>query len=146
METISPEKTLTTRFGGITAISLFGPKAVDAFLLPVATEFWQSWETTLTNKAIKEEERVQLQQCQQALMVSNGFYPLTVSWRKCSFPFNQISFSLLLFKQSALSVFFKSVNPSEIVLRLERNAFVDTFGERLIPLQNEPADYTMCFV
>ena len=35
-----PDRSTTTQYGGIVAISLFGPKAIDAFLLPVVPSYY----------------------------------------------------------------------------------------------------------
>lgn len=59
---------LSTQYGGIVGISLFGPKAINAFLLPVALEYWGQWEKKLeeTNDL---EQRLELQMCEQAVLV-----------------------------------------------------------------------------
>jgi len=58
-----------TQYGGFIAISLFGPKAVEAFLLPLAVSYWSSWEDALKQipNQVKQQE---LHMCQQALLVS----------------------------------------------------------------------------
>jgi transcription initiation factor TFIID subunit 6 len=69
------DRPLSTQYGGIVAISLFGPRAVDAFLLPLAKKYWMTWEAELKEvmafrckrNMIKEYE---LHMCQQALLVS----------------------------------------------------------------------------
>lgn len=68
---IGTDRPLETRFGGIVAISSFGPKAVDAFLLPSVIPFWQSWEQALEdpNDRPNAEEIEALEMCQRALLV-----------------------------------------------------------------------------
>lgn len=70
------DRPLPTQFGGIVGISLFGPRAVDAFLLPLAREYWETWEAELKQvTAFKEKRDVmkeyELHMCQQALLVSD---------------------------------------------------------------------------
>jgi len=64
---------LSTQYGGIVGISLFGPKAINAFLLPVALEYWGQWEKKLeeTNDL---EQRLELQMCEQAVLNSLGVF------------------------------------------------------------------------
>ena len=62
-----PDKCLPTQYGGIVAISLFGPKAINAFLLPISLEYWKTWETTL-DATDDLSQRVELQMCQQAVL------------------------------------------------------------------------------
>lgn len=62
-------------------ISMFGPRAVDAFLLPLAREYWEKWETELKKVvSISDKSDVtkeyELHMCQQALLVSNILHPL----------------------------------------------------------------------
>lgn len=64
----SPDKSLTTQYGGIVAIALFGSKAIDAFLLPVVPEFWQKWDEALAT-ATDVEQRTELLMCQEAVLV-----------------------------------------------------------------------------
>jgi len=64
----SPEKSLTTQYGGIVAISLFGAKAIDAFLLPVVSEYWQKWDDALATST-DIEQRLELLMCQEAVLV-----------------------------------------------------------------------------
>ena len=68
-----PDKCLPTQYGGFVAISLFGPKAINAFLLPLAMQYWKTWETTLD--ATKNlGQRVELQMCQQAVLDALGVF------------------------------------------------------------------------
>ena len=41
------DRPLPTQYGGIVGMSLFGPRAIDAFLLPVARVYWERWEEQL---------------------------------------------------------------------------------------------------
>ena len=107
---------LTTQYGGLVGISRFGPKAVDAFLLPLATPYWTRWEDAL--QASQDNDvagRFEIQQCQRALLY-------------------------------ALASFMRSVTAEEQSQRVDWNAMSDVFGERLIPLRAEPSEYVDCFV
>lgn len=63
-----PDKCLPTQYGGFVAISLFGPKAINAFLLPLASDYWKEWETKLEETS-NLEQRLELQMCKQAILV-----------------------------------------------------------------------------
>jgi hypothetical protein len=68
------DRPLATQYGGIVGISLFGERAVDAFLLPMAREYWERWEKELEEVMAREErdemKKHELNMCQQALLVS----------------------------------------------------------------------------
>ncbi len=68
-----PDKCLPTQYGGFVAISLFGPKAINAFLLPLAMEYWKTWDTTL-NATDDLGQRMELQMCQQAVLDALGVF------------------------------------------------------------------------
>lgn len=59
------------------AISLFGSKAIDAFLLPVVPTYWRQWEKALETTT-SAEHRTELLMCQQAVLVSVVFVPYLV--------------------------------------------------------------------
>ena len=115
------DRPLATQYGGIVGISLFGPRAVDAFLLPVAQEYWECWDGELKS-LIKNEGSVggggkrdvwreyELHMCQQALL-------------------------------DAVAIFMRGVTPGEQAKRVDIESFSDVFGERLIPMQPEPTEY-----
>ena len=115
-EALSPDMPLTTQYGGIVGISRFGPKAVDAFLLPLATSYWTRWEEALRASAYNDiNGRFELQQCQRALL-------------------------------EGLALFMQSVSPEEQSERVDWDAMSEVFGERLIPLRPEPSEYVDCLV
>lgn len=64
---------LTTKYGGIVAISYFGAKAIDAFLLPLVSLYWNNWEKALKNE-IDLEKRIEIQMCQQAVLNALGIF------------------------------------------------------------------------
>lgn len=74
-----PDKALATQYGGIVAISLFGPKAVDAFLLPVVPEYWQKWDDALKTTT-DLNQRTELHMCQQAVLNAFGVFLRRVSY------------------------------------------------------------------
>lgn len=113
------DRPLVTQYGGIVGISLFGPRAIDAFLLPVAKKYWEYWDkelqTLVNNSSSSGKKRdvwreYELQMCQQALL-------------------------------DAVSMFMRGVNPGEQAKRVDIESFADVFGERLIPMQPELTEY-----
>mmetsp|Transcript_28456 Transcript_28456/g.52535 ORF Transcript_28456/g.52535 Transcript_28456/m.52535 type:complete len:508 (-) Transcript_28456:68-1591(-) len=117
------DRPLATQYGGIVGISLFGPRAVDAFLLPLAQEYWERWEgelQCLTNSANNGEKRdvgreYELNMCQQALL-------------------------------NAMQIFMQNVTPGEQAKRVDIGTFTDVFGERLIPMRPDVTDYMAALI
>jgi hypothetical protein len=68
VQAIDLDRPLVTIFGGMMAISYFGSKAVNAFILPVAVPYWQEWSEQL-NQAEDPRHVEELHQCQNALLV-----------------------------------------------------------------------------
>lgn len=66
-DAVGPEKALATQYGGIVAISLFGHKAINAFILPLTLEYWSQWNDGLAS-ITDLEKRMELQMCQQATL------------------------------------------------------------------------------
>jgi hypothetical protein len=71
-EAAGPDRSMGTQYGGFVAITLFGPNAINAFLLPLAIEYWSQWEEKLELEK-HPEKRLELQMCQQAVLVSSEF-------------------------------------------------------------------------
>ena len=69
----APDKCLPTQYGGFVAITLFGSKAINAFLLPLALDYWNTWEKTL-DVTTNLNERMELQMCQQAVLDALGVF------------------------------------------------------------------------
>jgi len=134
------DRPLATQYGGIVGISLFGPRAVDAFLLPLAREYWERWEGELhrltnvdvdddnatvednnSNNGEKKKKKrdvgreYELQMCQQALL-------------------------------DAVQIFVQNVTPVEQAKRVDIGTFADVFGERLIPMRPDVTDYMSAVV
>ncbi|KAL7536577.1 hypothetical protein ACHAWF_005503 [Thalassiosira exigua] len=116
-QALRPDRALATQYGGIVGTRLFGSRAVDAFLLPVAREYWERWEEELhriewPGDAGKECE---LGMCQEALL-------------------------------DAVRTFVRDVVPGEQAGRVDVTAFADVFGERLVPMRAEVTEYTAAIV
>ncbi|KAK1746227.1 transcription initiation factor TFIID subunit 6 [Skeletonema marinoi] len=116
------DRPLATQYGGIVGISLFGPRAVDAFLLPVAQEYWECWEGELKS-LIKNEGS------------SGGGGKKRDVWRE--YELHMCQQALL----DAVAIFMRGVTPGEQAKRVDIESFSDVFGERLIPMQPEPTEY-----
>lgn len=72
-EAIGEEKALTTAYGGLVGLTMFGPKPVDAFILPQATAHWQRWSRKL-EQTTDLTERFEICQCQHALLEALAVY------------------------------------------------------------------------
>lgn len=88
---VSPNKCLPTQYGGIVGISLFGARAIGAFLLPISLKYWKAWERSLTETK-NLNQRMEIQMCQNAVLdalgifVSQGnpeaFQSLDINWEE----------------------------------------------------------------
>jgi len=67
-DAIGSDKSLASRYGGFVAITLFGPKAVDSFLLPSILASWEEWEKSL------DEDPLGVHMCQQAALNALGVF------------------------------------------------------------------------
>lgn len=74
----APDQALTSRYGGLVAISLFGTKAIDAFVLPVAASSWKQWQERLAVVQDAEEEMA-IRMCQQVVLEAMGMFLQRVS-------------------------------------------------------------------
>ncbi len=108
-------------YGGIVGITKFGPKTVDAFILPLVGH-WGIWEKVLEDSSSKstahvsQEVRFALQRCQDALL-------------------------------QAMAVFLGSVAEKEQSKRIDGEKLFHVFGDRLVPLQtNVISEYSTCFI
>ena len=70
---IGPDKPLSTRYGGLVAITFFGPKAINAFVLPLALDYWKQSETLLST-CNNLEQRMEIQMCEQATLNALGVF------------------------------------------------------------------------
>ena len=129
-----PSQPIETQFGGIVGMIEFGPKAIDAFVLPLATVYWKRWEELLQEEQKMkdgkdigfQQESVQRQyalfRCQEALL-------------------------------TALAVFFGKVVVGEQLKRIDLENLEDVYGDKLVPLfsgaggsLNGGTEYLSCFI
>jgi transcription initiation factor TFIID subunit 6 len=124
---VAPDQALPSVYGGLVAISLFGTKAIDAFILPVAASSWKHWQdrlaavsSTAGNNTVQDwEEASDIRQCQQAVL-------------------------------EAMGLFLQRVSDAEKAERLDWQDFEETFGDALVAIQGggegAPTEYATCFV
>lgn len=112
-----------TQYGGICALGMFGPRAVDAFLLPLARGYWTEWEGEMDVLSRSRPEKKgdaaaaatsmnELCMCQQAML-------------------------------DAMRVYLQEVSVAEQAGRVDGESLFDVFGERLIPMLPERSDYML---
>jgi hypothetical protein len=135
------DKALATQYGGIVAISLFGPKAIDAFLLPLAVDYWKRWEAEL-DQSSDLEYRLELQMCKQAVLVRFLTYKIVV--QSCPIACSPIRRFALL--QNSVRVFLSQESRASQALRLGWEELEDTFGDRLVMFSHEETDYALCAI
>lgn len=115
-DAIGPEKGLPSRYGGFVAITLFGPTAIDAFLLPSILDCWEDWERVISSSDLKSEtDFLAVRMCQQVSL-------------------------------TAVHVFLDRVDPEEQADRVDWDDLADPFGDRLVAIQGSQTEYAMCFV
>jgi transcription initiation factor TFIID subunit 6 len=68
--TSSSSSSLASKYGGILAISLFGTRAVESFILPVVPLFWSQWQSELDQIEFDIEKTTELHMCQQAILIA----------------------------------------------------------------------------
>jgi transcription initiation factor TFIID subunit 6 len=112
----APGRSLAARYGGLTALTLFGCRAIDAFLLPLLLDSWLEWEEALTKPNLSDGEREEIHMCQQAALEGLGVFLQHVSTAE---------------KAARLS----ALGDVQDVLR-----------DRLVVLNGEATDYATCFV
>lgn len=135
-EAVGKDRPLTTIYGGLTGIACFGPKAVDAFVLPIAVPYWEAWEKTLDTTDVLRV-RSEIQHCETAMLVSCPEF----CWYFPRFP------SHLSFLQTALAVYLQGTSIDEQAERAtEVGDLEEAFGDRLVKLRNAADDYSMCFI
>jgi len=114
-DAIGPSRSLSTRYGGLMAITFFGPKAINAFVLPLALEYWNKSESMLS-KCNNLEQRMEIHMFEQAIL-------------------------------NALGVFLGPTNrDAPEAMGIEWEELEDTFGDRLVMLSTNEAEYTTCFI
>lgn len=65
---LGPDKGLASRYGGLVGITLFGPKAIDAYLLETVLLCWDDWENALQTSDKETTEAIRM--CQQAALTA----------------------------------------------------------------------------
>jgi transcription initiation factor TFIID subunit 6 len=116
-EAIGPDKVLSTQYGGIVAVSLFGSKAINAFILPLTLEYWKQWNDNLA-RINDLERRMEIQMCQQATL-------------------NALSIFLRP----------ENNQESPEALDMEWEDLEDTFGDSLVLLSTtHEKEYSTCFI
>lgn len=65
---------LSSRYGGMVAITLFGGRAIDAFLLPTVLDSWTAWEDELETPNLAVELEMEIHMCQQAVLTGISTY------------------------------------------------------------------------
>ena len=109
---------LSTQYGGIVGLSLFGPKAIDAFLLPLSVDHWSRWDKLLYNNISTTTDLshiLEISHCQQALL-------------------------------NALGVCLSSTELGLDIPCLMEEKFADTFGEKLSSLAVHSSEYSYYFL
>ena len=147
------DRPLATRYGGFVAISLFGPRAIASFLLPLAIEFWNQWEQTL-DATTNLGQRMELQMCQQAILVRIMFRHFSRDSRYCRYCEEYESetshfFVLPNFLQNSLGEFLGQgavASQASQTVQMGWNDLEETFGDRLVMLYNEDTDYALCAI
>ena len=105
-------KPCSTIYGGIVGITTFGPKAIDAFLLPIASFYYKVWDQMLLDEDNDKDEETnnknEIQYCQYAIVLAIGIYLQEQHKNNNANNNNNMSFDYL-------------------------NEFKDIVGEKLIP-------------
>jgi transcription initiation factor TFIID subunit 6 len=151
-QALRKDRPLPTQYGGIVGISLFGPRAIDAFILPLAREYWECWEeelrtlsaissTTTSSTDIPDShgddnaattpEVIQQRTKKRRILAEGREYELHMCQR-----------ALL----SAVQIFMQNVTNAEKSKRVDIRLLMDVFGERLIPMQPDITDYMAAVV
>jgi transcription initiation factor TFIID subunit 6 len=65
---------LPSRYGGTVAITYFGCRAIDAFLLPTVLDNWLAWESDLESTTLPPELEMEIIMCQQAVLTGIGTF------------------------------------------------------------------------
>lgn len=67
---LAPERGLASRYGGLAGITLFGPKAIDAYLLDTILAYWDVWEEAQKSTFKETEKKEAISMCQQAALTA----------------------------------------------------------------------------
>jgi hypothetical protein len=131
-EAIGLNKPLSTRYGGIVGISLFGPRAVHAFLFPLILGYWEKWQELL-DKTSDPRHRHEIYMCQQAILDSIGV-------------FLRSGPSTLAAAAAAATVSERPNLNFNDDLMLGWDELEDAFGDRMVMLSSSESEYGLCFI
>lgn len=153
-QALRPDRPLVTQYGGIVGLSYFGPRIVDAFILPIAREYWERYE---------DEKRKLVASMGGGANNYNYNNNKSSSWSDAAtatisggtmtkmkkrdiiereYELTMCQVALL----DAIQVFMMGVSPGEQSRRVDITTFANVFGERLIPMQPDLTEYTMAII
>ena len=141
-QALRPDRPLVTQYGGIVGLSYFGPRIVDAFILPIAREYWVRYE----------DERRKLVASMggslgDAATATLGVATATTKMKKRDIIEREYELTMCqVALLDAIQVFMMGVSPGEQSRRVDITTFADVFGERLIPMQPDLTVYTMAII
>ncbi|KAL3791847.1 hypothetical protein ACHAW5_002898 [Stephanodiscus triporus] len=138
-QALRPDRPLPTQYGGIVGISLFGPRAIDAFLLPIASEYWERWERELRGEFDDDD----------ADDAGGGGQTSGRRSRRSRVRDVGREYELTMCQQAlldALRIYMGGVAIGEQARRVDISAFSDVFGERLIPMRPDITEYMTAVV
>ncbi len=149
------DRPLATQYGGIVGISLFGPRAIDAFILPLAREYWECWEEELRTlsaaTSIRSTHTDGRRRDGDTTTTTTTTTPESMQRRAKAnrrdaegreYDLHMCQRALL----SSIHIFMQNVTNAEKSKRVDIRAFMDVFGERLIPMQPDITDYMAAVV
>jgi transcription initiation factor TFIID subunit 6 len=112
-------ESLASRYGGMIAISLFGAKAIDAFLLPTLLQSWRDWEVAMQEHLdLSMDIKFAIQMCQRAALDALGIYLASVV----------------------------HMEDENVVERLNWLELEYTLGDQCVPIQGLSTEYATCFI
>lgn len=97
-------------------ITFFGPKAINAFLLPLVQDYWQQWQEALAHELTDLERRMDVQMCQQATLNALGVF------------------------------LGPSNKEAPEAMDIEWEELEETFGDQLVLLSTNETEYALCFI
>jgi transcription initiation factor TFIID subunit 6 len=155
------DRPLVTQYGGIVGLSYFGPRIVDAFILPIAREYWVQYDderrrlvASITggggnnNNNNNNNKSSSLGGGDVATTTTLGGGTTTKKMMKKrdiierEYELTMCQVALL----DAIQVFMMGVSPGEQSRRVDITTFADVFGERLVPMQPDHTEYTMAII
>jgi transcription initiation factor TFIID subunit 6 len=122
---------LSSRYGGIIAITLFGNRAIDAFIMPLIMDCWDVWEEELGNISFKHRTAAR----SSTVQVASELLEMEII---------MCQYAVL----NSLSTYLQSTTVEERSERLLHLNINEVLGDdRMILLSSDYSDdYNMCFV